>query len=136
MFLSHSFPYLSKGPYLSTGSGGYGYREGLGNQGAGGGIIFMFSATEFYTYNSQFLVEGGQVSGNYFVSAGSGGTLFLYTLDLVGGYTNFSAAGGASYNNNGSGAGGIVKISFQNSSFYNDDSMWVNVSSGYQPKEP
>lgn len=76
------------------------------------------------------------MSGNYFVSAGSGGTLFLYTLDLVGGYTNFSAAGGASYNNNGSGAGGIVKISFQNSSFYNDDSMWVNVSSGYQPHEP
>lgn len=26
MFLAHSFPYLSKGPYLSTGSGGYGYR--------------------------------------------------------------------------------------------------------------
>lgn len=26
MFLSHSFPYLNKGPYLCTGSGGYGYR--------------------------------------------------------------------------------------------------------------
>lgn len=42
MFLSHSFPYLSKGPYLSTGSGGYGYREDLSNQGAGGGVIFIF----------------------------------------------------------------------------------------------
>jgi hypothetical protein len=31
MFLSHSFPYLNKGPFLATGSGGYGYREGLGN---------------------------------------------------------------------------------------------------------
>ena len=45
MFLSHSFPYLNKGPFLSTGSGGYGYREGLGKGGAGGGIIFLFSST-------------------------------------------------------------------------------------------
>jgi hypothetical protein len=27
MFLAHAFPYLSKGPYLSTGSGGYGYNQ-------------------------------------------------------------------------------------------------------------
>jgi hypothetical protein len=134
MFLSHSFPYLSKGPYISTGSGGYGYREGLENQGAGGGIIFIFSSTQVYTYNTQFLVEGGQVSGDYFVSAGSGGTLFLYTINLVGSNTTFSAAGGASYNNNGSGAGGIVKISFLNSEFVVVESMWVNVSSGYQPQ--
>ena len=38
-FLSHSFPYMNKGPYLSTGSGGYGYN--LGESGAGGGIIFI-----------------------------------------------------------------------------------------------
>lgn len=112
MFLSHSFPYLNKGPFLSTGSGGYGYREGLGNQGAGGGIIFMFSNTEFFAYKSKFMADGGAVSGNYYVSAGSGGTLFLYTKKLSGNFSNFSAAGGASYNNNGSGAGGIVKISF------------------------
>ena len=41
MFLSHSFPYISKGPYLSTGSGGYGYN--LGKNGAGGGIIFLLA---------------------------------------------------------------------------------------------
>ena len=27
MFLAHAFPYLSKGAYLSTGSGGYGYNQ-------------------------------------------------------------------------------------------------------------
>lgn len=26
MFISHSFPYLSRGASVSTGSGGYGYR--------------------------------------------------------------------------------------------------------------
>lgn len=43
MFLSHSFPYISKGPYLATGSGGYGYMENIGNLGAGGGIVGLFS---------------------------------------------------------------------------------------------
>ncbi len=42
MFLSHSFPYISKGPYLATGSGGYGYMENIGNLGAGGGIVGLF----------------------------------------------------------------------------------------------
>ena len=42
MFLSHSFPYLGRGPNISTGSGGYGYIEDQENQGAGGGIIFIF----------------------------------------------------------------------------------------------
>ena len=41
MFLSHSFPYISKGPYLSTGSGGYGYAPLDPRSGAGGGIIFI-----------------------------------------------------------------------------------------------
>ncbi len=58
------------------------------------------------------MAAGGYVNGNYYVSAGSGGTIFLYTKILSGNYTNFSAAGGASFNNNGSGAGGIVKISY------------------------
>lgn len=119
MFLSHSFPYLNKGPYLCTGSGGYGYREGLGSQGAGGGIIFMMSSQEFYTLASHFYADGGYVDGNFNVSAGSGGTLFLYTGLLSGNYSNFSAAGGASFNNNGSGAGGIVKVSYMSRNFSN-----------------
>lgn len=79
MFLTHSFPYLSKGPFLSTGSGGFGYAEDLGHQGAGGGIIFLYSTTDFYSFKSNFLAAGGYVDGNYYVSAGSGGTIFLYT---------------------------------------------------------
>lgn len=43
MFLSHSFPYISKGPYLSTGSGGYGYSLNGSRAGAGGGIVFILS---------------------------------------------------------------------------------------------
>lgn len=31
LFLSHSFPYINKGPYLSTGSGGYGYNPVITN---------------------------------------------------------------------------------------------------------
>lgn len=112
MFLTHSFPYLSKGPYLCTGSGGYGYKDDIKNQGAGGGIIFIYSAQNFTTEDSQFLVEGGLINGNYNISAGSGGTIFLYTNILQGDNVNFSAAGGSCSNNNGSGAGGIIKISY------------------------
>lgn len=43
LFLSHSFPYISKGPSLSTGSGGYGYNLQRNGHGAGGGIIYMIS---------------------------------------------------------------------------------------------
>lgn len=134
MFLSHSFPYLNKGPFLSTGSGGYGYREGLGNEGAGGGVIFLYSSSVFNAYKSYFLADGGSVTGNYYVSAGSGGTLFLFTKNLTGNYSNFSASGGASFNNNGSGSGGIVKISYVGRNFSEQDSMWVNISAGYQPR--
>ena len=112
MFLTHSFPYLSKGPYLCTGSGGYGYKEDIKDAGAGGGIIFIYSSQSFSVHHSQFLVEGGLIDGNYNISAGSGGTIFLYTNILIGDYANFSAAGGSSTNNNGSGAGGIIKISY------------------------
>ena len=84
MFLSHSFPYLNIGPYLGTGSGGYGYRADLGNQGAGGGIIFLFSTQNMYTFQTKFLASGGQVNGNDAISAGSAGTLFLYTNNFTG----------------------------------------------------
>jgi hypothetical protein len=43
LFLSHSFPYMSKGAKLSTGSGGYGYSPMKTNNGAGGGIIFVLA---------------------------------------------------------------------------------------------
>ena len=79
MFLSHSFPYISKGPYLATGSVGYGYMENIGNLGAGGGIIALFCSNWTQTYNSSFLASGGLIGGNSYVSAGSGGTVFIYT---------------------------------------------------------
>ncbi len=43
LFLSHSYPYISKGPYLATGSGGYGYSPMNSLNGGGGGIIFMLA---------------------------------------------------------------------------------------------
>jgi hypothetical protein len=36
-------PYMSKGPILSTGSGGYGFNTQPTEAGAGGGIIFILS---------------------------------------------------------------------------------------------
>ena len=116
MFLSHSFPYLSKGPYLASGSGGYGYIPNQTNEGAGGGIIFLFSNSTTVTEGSNFLSEGGQSGGNYFYSSGSGGTIFVYSNELVGKKSLFSVHGGASYNNNGSGSGGIIKISYNEGS--------------------
>lgn len=53
LFLSHSFPYISKGPYLFTGSGGYGYNYQEDNRGAGGGIIFIYAKTEMVVSWSQ-----------------------------------------------------------------------------------
>jgi hypothetical protein len=48
MFLSHSLPYISKGPFLSTGSGGYGYSAtGDEMSGAGGGIVFILAEETF-----------------------------------------------------------------------------------------
>lgn len=44
MFLTHSFPYMNKGPTLSTGSGGYGYNYFQNSlKGAGGGIVYVFA---------------------------------------------------------------------------------------------
>ena len=112
LFLAHAFPYMSKGPYLATGSGGYGYVPNS-LQGAGGGIIFMFSLDSTVTNNSIFLADGGDVNEDEHLSAGSGGTIFLYTYFLEGTCSNFSAMGGSSYNQNGSGGGGIIKMSFE-----------------------
>jgi len=44
MFLVHSFPYMSKGPSLSSGSGGYGYSNAQNStKGSGGGIVYIFA---------------------------------------------------------------------------------------------
>ena len=135
MFISHSFPYLSKGPFLCTGSGGYGYMENQENDGAGGGIIFILVNRNIHSNYTKLLVDGGSSGGNNFVSAGSGGTLFMYSEGLIGTHCNFSSSGGPSYNVNGSGGGGIIKISYDHYKFYYPNSMWVNVTPGYQPPD-
>jgi hypothetical protein len=61
LFLSHSFPYISKGPYLFTGSGGYGYNVEQNGQGAGGGIIFIISRDLFLIVDSVIEASGGSV---------------------------------------------------------------------------
>jgi hypothetical protein len=43
MFLSHSFPYMKRGPQVQTGSGGYGYYSPYSENGAGGGVIFILA---------------------------------------------------------------------------------------------
>ena len=53
LFLSHSFPYMSKGAKLSTGSGGYGYSPMKTNNGAGGGIIFILAYQKAVIDDSQ-----------------------------------------------------------------------------------
>jgi hypothetical protein len=83
-----------------------------------------------------FLVEGGSVEGDYNISAGSGGTIFLYTTNFTGNKANFSAAGGGSINSGGSGSGGIIKISYETTLNNTRNSLWVNVSQGYQPFTP
>ena len=63
------------------------------------------------------------------MSAGSGGTIFI-TADTIAGnnWSNISASGGNSSNNNGSGAGGLVKVSFAVREDVDLDSiLWVNI---------
>ena len=79
MFLSHSFPYLGKGHFLGTGSGGYGYMDNQQNIGAGGGIIFILVNDTIATNFSKFLASGGDSEGENYVSSGSGGTIFVYS---------------------------------------------------------
>jgi hypothetical protein len=68
------------------------------------------------------------------LSAGSGGTIFISCNYIVGmGNSNVSAAGGNSTNNNGSGAGGMVKISYKNQSIGSINGvLWVNINQGIQ----
>ena len=115
MFLSHSLPYISKGPYLSTGSGGYGYISSADQEmsGAGGGVIFMLAERIISFNTSKILADGGNVGEKDMLSAGSGGTIFISAKILLGyGFNNFSAGGGNSTNNNGSGGGGLIKVSY------------------------
>ena len=65
--------------------------------------------------SSNIEASGGSVGVNDMLSAGSGGTIFISANTIAGyNWTNISATGGNSSNNNGSGAGGLVKISFVN----------------------
>lgn len=134
LFLSHSFPYINKGPYLSTGSGGFGYNPELNNgRGAGGGIIFMLSKNYLLLESSQILASGGNVEMNDSLSAGSGGTIFITAKDIVGlGPNNISATGGNSGNNKGGGSGGLIKISFLTVYYNVTYSLWVDINQGYQ----
>lgn len=137
LFLSHSFPYISKGPYLSTGSGGYGYNPNSNGRGAGGGIIFIFSENTFEIDSSIIAASGGDAYSDDPISAGSGGTIFI-TAKFINStnLNNISAAGGNSYNSNGSGAGGLIKISYQNASLIPEYSLWININEGIQSNEP
>lgn len=57
--------------------------------------------------------SGGSVDVDDMLSAGSAGTIFVSANTIYGyGMSNISAQGGNSSNNNGSGAGGLVKVSF------------------------
>lgn len=81
--------------------------------GAGGGIIFILTKKATKIDDSILEASGGDVYPSDFLSAGSGGTIFItsnvllsYNLSII------KAMGGNSYNNNGSGGGGLIKISF------------------------
>lgn len=84
LFLSHSFPYINKGPFLSTGSGGYGYNPNLNGHGSGGGIIFILAEYDILLNGSQVLASGGDVYAEDTVSAGSGGTIFIFAKNVTG----------------------------------------------------
>lgn len=134
MFLSHSFPYISKGPYLSTGSGGYGYAPADPRSGAGGGLVFILVEDTLEMEEVHIEASGGSVGEGDLLSAGSGGTIFMSCNYLVAyGNSNVSAAGGNSTNNNGSGAGGMVKMSYKDGSIdTNGALLWVNINEGVQ----
>jgi len=83
MFLSHSLPYINKGPYLSTGSGGYGYGGNDPRSGAGGGIIFILAYKELMIVSSNLSASGGSVGTDDPLSAGSAGTIFISCEYLI-----------------------------------------------------
>jgi hypothetical protein len=62
---------------------------------------------------SYILAVGGDVYVDDTISAGSGGTIFIFSKNLTGVQpNNISAGGGSSYGDNGAGGGGLVKISY------------------------
>lgn len=114
LFLSHSFPYINKGPYLSTGSGGYGYTPDPSYKGgAGGGIIFIYAENNLLIQTTNIEANGGDVINTDNLSGGSAGTVFITSKNLQGnGVNNVSARGGNSLNDKGAGGGGLIKISY------------------------
>ena len=68
------------------------------------------------------------------LSAGSAGTIFISATTIYGyGWSNISAQGGNSSNNNGSGAGGLVKVSFDTAKNIELETiLWVNIYAGLQ----
>jgi hypothetical protein len=133
LFLSHSFPYISKGPYLSTGSGGYGYNLNQDGRGAGGGIVFIYAGLNIVLEESIIEARGGNVNLQDELSAGSGGTIFVTSKNITGvGRNIVAASGGNSSNNKGAGGGGLVKISFVNSTETPPGSLFVNIYQGIQ----
>ncbi len=81
--------------------------------------------------------SGGFVSVNDSLSAGSGGTIFITTNFINGsGYNYIKSAGGDSYNNLGAGGGGLIKVTYVNRKQNPEDSLWINISQGYQMNSP
>lgn len=80
MFLTHSFPYMKKGPKIFTGSGGYGYGNFRNNlNGAGGGIVYIFTKGDIILQTANISASGGNVMENDSLSAGSGGVVYIYS---------------------------------------------------------
>jgi hypothetical protein len=82
------------------------------------------------------LASGGSVDVDDPLSAGSGGTIYFYSDSFSGDRSNILVNGGASLNNKGAGAGGIIKITFNNKKLIPHNKIWINVSQGYQADMP
>lgn len=56
---------------------------------------------------------------------------------MVGlGVNNISASGGDSYNDQGGGGGGLIKISYLSVEQQPSYSLWININQGYQNNSP
>lgn len=75
---------MSKGAFLSTGSGGFGYNIEANKHGAGGGIIFIYAKNNISLINSSVEASGGDVYESDNLSAGSGGTIFMTSKYISG----------------------------------------------------
>lgn len=82
------------------------------------------------------MASGGSVDINDSLSAGSGGTIYLYSDSFTGEKSTILVNGGASLNNKGAGAGGIVRITFNQKKLIPHNKVWINVSQGYQADMP